>query len=71
MAEWISVKERLPEDGKVLCVRKSEAFRGRRYVDILTADHGWFMDGAFVVSDGNVTHWMPMPEMPKEGDTNE
>ena len=23
MDEWISVKERLPEDGKVLCVRKS------------------------------------------------
>ena len=67
MAEWISVKERLPEDGKVLCVRKSEAFRGRRYVDILNVDHGYFMDGAFVVSDGNVTHWMPLPEPPKEG----
>jgi len=25
------------------------------------------MDGAFVVSDGNVTHWMPLPEMPEEG----
>lgn len=67
MAEWISVKDRLPEDGKVLCVRKSEAFRDRRYVDILNVDHGWFMDGAFVVADGNVTHWMPLPEPPKEG----
>lgn len=67
MAEWIPVKERLPEDGKVICVRKSEAFRGRRYIDILTCDHGWFMDGAFVVSDGNVTHWMPLPGLPEEG----
>ena len=66
MAEWISVKERLPEDGKVLCVRES-AYPGRKYIDILTSDHGWFMDGAFVVSDGNVTHWMSLPELPKEG----
>jgi hypothetical protein len=67
MAEWISVNERLPEDGRVLCVRKSEYFRGRRYIDILISDHGWFRDGAFFVSDGNVTHWMPLPELPKEG----
>ena len=65
MSEWISVKDRRPENGRVLCVRKSEAFTGRRYIDILTADRGEFMDGAFVVADGNVTHWMPMPELPE------
>ncbi len=64
--KWISVEERLPENGRVLCVRKSEAFPGQRYVYILTADHGEFRDGAIFTADGNVTHWMPLPEPPKE-----
>lgn len=60
--EWISVKDRLPENGKegvLIALRWGE-------VDI-----GWCEDGRwgsqFVdeYEDGEVTHWMPLPEPPK------
>ena len=60
--EWISVKDRLPESGKesvLIALRWGE-------VDI-----GWCEDGRwrseFVneYEDGEVTHWMPLPNPPK------
>ena len=60
--EWISVKDGLPENGKesvLIALRWGE-------VDI-----GWCEDGRwrseFVneYEDGEVTHWMPLPEPPK------
>ena len=60
--EWISVKGRLPESGKdaVLIALRWGA------VDI-----GWCEEGRcgseFVneYDDGEVTHWMPLPQPPK------
>ena len=60
--EWISVKDGLPENGKesvLIALRWGE-------VDI-----GWCEDGRwdseFVneYEDGEVTHWMPLPNPPK------
>ena len=60
--EWISVKDGLPENGKesvLIALRWGE-------VDI-----GWCEDGRwrseFVneYEDGEVTHWMPIPQHPK------
>lgn len=60
--EWISVKDRLPEnvkEGLLIALRWGE-------VDI-----GWCEDGRwgsqFVdeYEDGEVTHWMPLPKPPK------
>lgn len=60
--EWISVKDRLPEnvkEGLLIALRWGE-------VDI-----GWYEDGRwgsqFVdeYEDGEVTHWMPLPQPPK------
>ena len=60
--EWISVDDRLPENGKegvLIALRCGE-------VDI-----GWCEDGRwrseFVneYEDGEVTHWMPIPQPPK------
>ena len=60
--EWISVKDRLPKNGKegvLIALRWGE-------VDI-----GWCEDGRwdseFVneYEDGEVTHWMPLPQPPK------
>ena len=60
--EWISVNDRLPESGKegvLIALRWGE-------VDI-----GWCEDGRwdseFVneYEDGEVTHWMPLPQPPK------
>ena len=60
--KWISVKDGLPESGKegiLIALRWGE-------VDI-----GWCEDGRwrseFVneYEDGEVTHWMPLPNLPK------
>lgn len=72
--EWISVKDRLPEEGgKYLCYRYS--YMGNcGYCDVLR--YGiidkekcfYFFDlenGDVPV--GNVTHWMELPEPPKGG----
>ena len=62
MQEWISVDDRLPENGKegvLIALRWGE-------VNI-----GWYEDGRwrnkFVneYEDGEVTYWMPIPQPPK------
>ena len=62
MQEWVSVKDGLPKNGKegvLIALRWGE-------VDI-----GWCEDGRwdseFVneYEDGEVTHWMPIPQPPK------
>ena len=47
--EWISVEDRLPEDGEHILVRYSD---------------DWICDEYSPVDDG-VTHWMPLPRPPK------
>jgi hypothetical protein len=62
--EWISVKDRLPDD------------RSEMYLVWYTKTNSW--EFAFIEHDGewdlpdqgwggaNVTHWMPLPEPPKQ-----
>ena len=60
--EWISVKDRLPESGK------EGVLIGLRWGEV---DIGWCEDdrwrSEFVneYEDGEVTHWMPLPQPPK------
>lgn len=70
---WISVKERLPEEGievlifgkvlndisKVLGVRAR--FRGDQ-----EWKYTWESEDIHVYKQDDVTHWMPLPEPPKE-----
>lgn len=56
---WISVKERMPEDGKNVLAYEGGGFY---FLD-------WCSDGKWVVASAStavVTHWMPLPEPPKE-----
>ncbi len=60
--EWISVKDRLPEEDIVLTY---DGFTIRS-AEILYEDENeivW-LDGGVCFS--NVTHWMPLPEPPKQ-----
>ncbi len=59
MPEWISVKDRLPEETptKCLCYSKDGYMVGSY------TNWGWMFPCYF----GQVTHWMPLPEPPKEG----
>lgn len=80
---WISVKERLPEDGKnVLCRIEKECMYyddagGEVFVmdSFVIEGHyrkgkykGWYRAVAPDIGSytNNVTHWMPLPEPPKE-----
>ena len=57
---WISVKERLPEDGQAVIV----VFEGRWCM------MGWRSQGEWytrpTITQMGVTHWIPLPEAPKE-----
>jgi hypothetical protein len=65
MSEWIPVSERLPEEGKsvLVCYRS-----GWSRVEIgLRRDDRWAVPGAGTYRTKLVTHWMPLPEVPKDG----
>lgn len=61
--EWISVKDRLPDKKceAYLCSLDSCLFPGSRYISIRA-----FCDDGKWEANGTVTHWMPLPELPKE-----
>ena len=78
MSEWISVKDRLPdnsehdwvlaqitEDNGYMWIPKVMEYR-ERLGDWHCEELGWLKshNGAFIV-----THWQPLPEPPKECDT--
>ena len=63
---WIPVEDALPEtDTPVICYMRS----GQILVMELSDDDGWYC-GITRYNPRAVTHWMPLPEPPKE-DENE
>ena len=63
--KWIPVTERLPDAGELsLCLVKSFAFPGRKYYALLRCDKHGFLENGIYTDD--VTHWMPLPDPPKE-----
>lgn len=62
--KWMSVTERLPKNaGVYLCRIKS--FDGEfRYTDTMKYVDGFFYERG--VATERITHWMPLPEPPKE-----
>lgn len=107
MADWISVKDKMPEDGEhvlVVCEIHPIGLASRKYVceafytrkfsisDVSSEDdtaydyneeddeyylkegwyecvHNWDEYSSISIEDF-VTHWMPLPEAPKENDEN-
>lgn len=66
--KWISVNDRLPEPGITKLIVTVRHEHGN-IVDIaryLGPQEGWDLV-LWKVWDENVTHWMPLPEPPKEG----
>lgn len=69
MAEWISVKDRLPEPGHKPYLTCRKTVKGRiliesRYLHVsYTTPHVAYWEGK---KNGEVTHWMPLPEPPEE-----
>lgn len=65
---WIPVTERLPErDVQVLGWYKDNPFSQYRHEVVAWNGNGWvFVYAHRYVT--NVTHWMPLPEAPEEGE---
>ena len=62
--KWIPVSERLPENGDTVIVCDTR----EDYVNSFWYDHGWWYNEGHRVSLEEITHWMPLPEPPKEGE---
>lgn len=60
--EWISVKDRLPEEKVKVLVVLGSNIRGKRICIDQRISGNWRGLGCLV------THWMPLPEPPKEGE---
>lgn len=67
MPEWISVNDRLPDEGLYLIVRNGKVGVALRQM-FLFFGMIWNNDmtgGFSIISDEEVTHWMPLPQTPK------
>ena len=73
--KWISVNDRLPEAGQFVLIWKPGYIQPQRAKfqegkETYPEDGGfrWFGDNGhvFLGPYENVTHWMPLPEPPKE-----
>ena len=66
MSEWISVKDKMPEPGRyVACIAKRNPFSRFMPMVARIEKNGW----ANPITEqyiSEVTHWMPLPELPKE-----
>ena len=58
--KWIPVTERLPENDKTVLVWNRR--NSREYFDVY--DHGRWI----ILEWEDITHWMPLPEPPKDGE---
>lgn len=59
---WISIKDGLPQSKEnVLCFYKFEPESPN-----VIADNVYFGNGVWMNETDKVTHWMPLPEPPKE-----
>lgn len=71
MAEWITVKDRLPETNRTVLVYMPELFNNIRtafYARYWSEnDEDWHEGWS---TNMTVTHWMPLPEPPEEEDEN-
>jgi hypothetical protein len=67
--QWISVKHRLPEVGVGVLITDGHVvacgeYRGR---NLYWSGHGFRgYEWEFDFDDDDITHWMPLPELPGE-----
>lgn len=69
---WIPCSERLPESDLEVLVIASGKVGNITLVNSVEIgdfdrDEGWILEMWPGWEDPNVTHWMPLPELPKEG----
>lgn len=69
MSEWISVKDRLPEKGKLVLIwTGNDDRRPAIFLAYLDDDGQEWVDGDYYTGAEYVTYWQPLPEPPQEPD---
>lgn len=69
---WISVQDRLPEEGYVVlaiasgCPHANIILKEAYQIAEWCHEGGWILQEFPEWEDAEVTHWMPLPEPPKE-----
>ena len=63
MGEWISIKDKLPPKGKCLVAALEN---GKYYQVTVSTFTGYYFSMTGRRAYWKVTHWMPLPEPPKE-----
>ena len=64
MSEWISVKEKLPEDGRYVLGIGGSILRVPHPMRKLRTKYG--IEWWYGLTQFNPTHWQPLPDPPKE-----
>lgn len=67
MSEWISVKDRLPENGQQVIIF-GQGSKGDYFSDALFESDSFLLfhpDNDEYCVDTSPTHWMPLPDAPK------
>lgn len=59
MSEWISVKDRLPEEGVVVRTKIHDKYP-RNEQDLIRRGNLWFLPGRSVYVYYTPTHWKPL-----------
>lgn len=61
MSEWISIKDRLPENDALVLVCQQDVKDAATFI-------AFFINGRWAIlnNEFTVTHWMPLPEPPNE-----
>ena len=70
---WISVTERLPEEGCGVLATVNGKHNNTTFIDALEiaeydSDEGWIIEGYLDWINPDVTAWMPLPEPYKESE---
>lgn len=66
--DWISVKDRLPEVGKVVLAFGTRSATTGMFQGVGARNDLWWWKGHTIK---HVSYWMPLPEPPKEDDDAE
>lgn len=68
MSEWISAKDRLPKPYEVVLTAAyfREVSDSLVYIGNVNGIDKWDICGVKNSGEYTVTHWMPLPELPKE-----
>ena len=65
---WVSVKDRLPNYNGIYLVWRSHYYSGEiePVVCYFDGQNTWYADFERILHSDDITHWMPLPEPPKE-----